>query len=158
MHIPRLEEAIEVCAKHLDQTNARNTEIEAFLTRYLLVLICATYEEQIERLVAKRALKVSDSHVSAFMQSATGNLIRGIRVSELSRFLGRFGDDYKQLFSAKVNDTDAHRAYDSIISNRHDTAHGPGAAMTFGELQRLFSDSLGVLDAFAEALGVLEDT
>jgi len=154
MQIAAIDNAIEVCRKHLDNTHSRNTEVEAFLTRYLVVMICAEFEERCEALVHDRARRVGDTYVAAFMQSASAQLLRSIGVGELSGFLNRFGRDCKEKFQQTVVNTDAHRAYDTIVSNRHDTAHRSGGGMTFDELASLYPKSLDVLQAFADALGL----
>jgi len=55
MRLVRIDQAIEACQAHLEKSGAIGTEIEAYLTRYLLVLICAAIEEEIESLIIERA-------------------------------------------------------------------------------------------------------
>jgi hypothetical protein len=57
MDLPAVDHAIEACRAHLEATGTSNTEIEAYLVRYLLVLTCGEYERTVEELVMARAHK-----------------------------------------------------------------------------------------------------
>ena len=59
MRLPRVDQAIDSCGEH-----AKGTEIEAFLTRHLLVLTCAAFEQEIESLVVERASKSGDAELA----------------------------------------------------------------------------------------------
>lgn len=150
----RVEAAIEVCEQHLDASGARNTEIEAYLTRYLLILIRDEYDREIDRLVAAKAASFGHGHAGSFVQSATWNVLRGIGIGELGKYLARFDGATRTAFRSSIIGTDSQRAYESVLANRKDTAHGPGSTMTFNELKQAFADSRKVLEAFGEALGV----
>lgn len=152
MDFPRIDNAMDVCAKHLAATASRGTEIESYLARYLLTLIYASYEERIKAMVAERGSRSADKHVGAFVKSAVHQLCRSIKVSEIAGILGRFGDDYKNAFTQEIENTKAHNAYDDIISNRHDTAHSEGANVTFGDIERFYADSKLVLEAIEKVL------
>jgi hypothetical protein len=43
MRLLRIDQTLELCENHLTSTKAEGTEIEALLTRSLLVLICAEF-------------------------------------------------------------------------------------------------------------------
>src|ERR1043166_7632241 len=152
MSLALLDHALDICAKHLDASNARNTEIAAYLTRYLVTLVCAVFEEEFEKIIARRVLLVNDQHLANFVIAATHQLLRSPKISELSGFLGKFGAECKESFSTKITNTTAHQAFDTIVQNRHTAGHQGGTALqiTFTELTQLLKDSRGILDAFAE--------
>lgn len=152
MKLNRIDHAIQTCKEYLDATASMGTEIEAYLTRYLLILISAVFEEEIKNIVAKRAALVKDTAVTAFVNSASRNLLRSIKTSEISGFLKKFGPDYKSDFSNKITNTRAEECFNTIISNRHITAHTSGSNMTFNELVQFYEEGHKVLDELVEVL------
>lgn len=155
MRLPQVEDAISTCKSHLDVTKTWGTEVEAYLTRHILVMIHAEYEQKIKNIVFEKVSGVSDKHLSSFIKSAIGTVVRSIRITELSGLLGKFGEDYKATFHEKMKESgNAQQAYESILSNRRLVAHGDAQSgqITFGDLEIWFKESLVVLDTFAEIL------
>ncbi len=153
MQFIRLEAQIEVCGKHLERSGARNSEIEAYLTRYLLAVAYAEIEAKVIDLISMRADLANDRPLSGFARSAAERLLRSLTVSELKGLLGRFGQECKQQFADRIENTPAHAAFDRIVQNRHITAHSTGSMLTFGEFTDAYGECVSVLDAFADALG-----
>jgi hypothetical protein len=79
MRLVRIDQAIEACQAHLENSGAIGTEIEAYLTRYLLVLICAAFEEEIESLIIERAARSGDPGLESFVRSAVGQIFRSLK-------------------------------------------------------------------------------
>jgi hypothetical protein len=105
MKLPRIDASISECKNHLDETASFGTEIEAFLTRYLLILMCATFEEEIEKIIIDRVDKSGDPKLSSFVKSCLGSVFRSIKTSEIAGLLGRFGAEFKDKFGQRVNGT-----------------------------------------------------
>lgn len=153
MRLPRIDKAIEVCGKHLEGSASVGTEIEAFLTRYLLVLMCASFEELIEDLVSARAAKSQDAALASFVRSAMGQVFRSVKTSEIAGLLGRFGQDQKTGFQDEMKRNErAETFFNNIVTNRDGTAHATGSNLTFSELVLFYSESHVVLDAVKSAL------
>src|SRR6266540_3241207 len=90
MRLVRIDQAIAVCQAHLQNSGATGTEIEAYLTRYLLVMICSTFEEEIKSLIIKRAAGSGDPGMESFVQSAMGRTsFRSLKTSDITDFLTR---------------------------------------------------------------------
>jgi hypothetical protein len=154
MRLIRIDQAIEACQAHLENSGATGTEIEAYLTRYLLVLICATFEEEIESLIIERAARSGDPGLESFVRSAVGLIFRSLKTSEIVGFLGRFGIDCKDRFRQELSTNErAETFFNNIVTNRHDTAHSAGSNVSFSELVRFYSEGHVVLDAVKAALG-----
>ena len=152
MKLAQVDEAIEACKNHLIKSNAMGTEIEAYLTRYLLILICAAYEEEIEKLFVQRASHTKDPHIVAFVSSTVRTRFRNPMTSKIAEMLGLFSSDYKEKFSNKVSGTRAETFFNNIAINRHSTAHSFGSNMTFSELVSTYNEAHTVLDAISEVL------
>jgi hypothetical protein len=147
MKISRIDRAIELCREHLDRTNSRGTEIEVYLTQYLLVLIYAAFEEEIERIVVERLCASSDPHIEAFAKSALDAVFRSMGISEIAGLLGRFSPEYKGRFQERISGTRAGTFFMNIVTGRHQTSHSAGAAVTFREVEAFYEEGHTVLDA-----------
>lgn len=154
MEFPGVDAAIDLCEEHLNTTSSRGTEVEAFLTRYLITVIYASYEAKIKELVAERGYSRDDEHLSRFMITAADRLCRSINISEVAGLLGLFGPDYKSGFQSRVH-ASMQIAYDNIINNRHGVAHEGNMNLTFDELRQSYVESCPVLDAIEDALELL---
>jgi len=154
MKLALIDRAIEACEEHLKSTNSRGTEIEAFLTRYLLVLICAAFEEEIEAIVIRRLSTSKDPHVEAFAKSALDAVFRSLKIKEIAGLLNRFGPEYKERFQGRLNGTKAETFFSNIVAGRHDTAHSLGANVTLRELIEFYEEGHIVLDVVQEICGV----
>lgn len=152
MDFPRVENALELCANHLDHTGTRNTPVEAVLVGYLLTITYAEYERAVRQLVSERGDLHGDHHLSAFMSWASERLIRSIAIGEIARVLGRFDDACLAAFKFSVHDTPIQVAFDNIVNNRHDVAHRLGARITLAEFETNYRASLPIFDAIQDAL------
>jgi hypothetical protein len=148
----RVRVAVETCRVHLDRTNSRNTEIEAYLTAFLLVYTYANLEEAARDLASARARRISDPPARAFATSAWPAVWRGLKVSELGEFLQRLGPSRREGFLAKAMAEGNHVAYGNVLANRHLTAHNLGGNMSFSELETTYAQCFRLIDAFAEGL------
>jgi HEPN superfamily RiboL-PSP-like protein len=144
--------AIEACQKHLDQTSSRNTDVEDFLTKFLLVHIYRVYESEIKRLVTERAMRSKDQYLVSYIASTIDRRLR-LKVGDLKDdILGRFGSDQKDVFD-EILDPDDVNYYTNIIVNRHSAAHDSGpVTITFDDISRTALRSGRVIDAFETAL------
>jgi len=152
MRLPRIDDAIERCRAHLDLSAARSTAIESFLVQHLLVLICASFELEVERLIDDRVGRSADPEVREFARSCVSQIFRNPQIGEISGLLGRFGDLPKSAFKSRVNGTRAETFFSSIVSNRHQVAHSLGPNLTLAELETAYAEAHSVLDAVRAAL------
>lgn len=153
MKLQRIDDAVESCREHLDRSTAWGTEIEAYLTRYLLVLMCALFEEEIKRIAIDRSSRTGDSGLIAFVTSAVGQVFRSVRTSEIAGLLGRFGVEPKEKFQAEMQNAQrAETFFNNIVVNRHDTAHSSGANISFRDLVQFYEEGHVVLDVVKRSL------
>ena len=153
MRLLRVDEMLELCDRHLSSTGAQGTEIDVLLTRSLLVLICAEFEQAIEAIIQQRCSSINDDSVKEFVGSCVDAVFRSVKSSEIAGLLNRFGGSYKETFKLK---TDANPAavtfYNNIVTNRHSVAHADGGNVTFLDVKRFYEEGHVVLDFFRETL------
>ena len=132
MKLNRVEMTIEVCQEHLNSTSSYGSQIEAFLTQQLLIIICAEIEKAIKEMIIAQARNRCSDDFQTFIQSCLNAIFRSIKSSEIAGLLNKFGTARKERFLELVDER-AKTAYDSIVVNRHNTAHGSGNDLTFRE-------------------------
>jgi len=155
MRLASIDHAIGVCERQLRSSGAGNTEVETFLTEYLLIHICAAFEEKIEQLVSSRAGASNDPAVNEFVDSVVGQVFRSVNTNEIARLLKRFGGACKAEFRKEMTAQPiAETFYKNIVTNRHQVAHrgSSHSALTFGDLVQYYDEGHVVLDAVGQAL------
>lgn len=147
-----LERNMALCKTHLEQTQCKGTEIEAFLTQFLLVSICGEYEKEIKRIVIERAQRSGDDQLVSYIERSLIR-VRNIKVKEIrEKILDRFSDNCLTRFNAKVIGTESETRYSNIVYNRDSGAHGGTINMTFDELLMSYDKAKSVINAVSEAL------
>jgi hypothetical protein len=152
MKLVAIDEAIKNCKEHLDKMDTKNREIETYLTHYLLVFICRTYEKEIKKIIVDRAKQTKDEHIVSFIEN-TIQAYRCLKIEDLKgNILGKFNKSLEVAFYQKIKGTDAEIRYRNIILGRDAVAHDRPVNMTFDELVTSYPVSSIVLDALAETL------
>jgi hypothetical protein len=153
----KVEDAITECTKHLTEKNAFGTEIEAYLTRYLLLLIFASFEEVLETAFISRAERSGDSFTAEYFKSEMPHKLQNVKISKLTELFKKFGSIYSTKFSDEVVVALQREvtAYGNIIRNRHMVAHETRfPQMTFNELKNSYSDSKIVINKIIEIINM----
>lgn len=147
MGLADVDSAIDACRKHLLSSGARGTEIEAFLTVYLLIRICGAYEKEIEGLVVARAKRSKDVEVALFVENTMKDY-HGLKVSDVKgKLLAKFGSTFVALFEEFLSqEQEAAQLYQNIVLNRHSIAHGKSINITFDELILSYPKSKKVVE------------
>jgi hypothetical protein len=147
MRILTIDETLDSCEKHLVRSGSAGTEIEALLTRAVLVLTCSLFEERIEQMISKRADNLNDPAMSAFFKSCINAVFRSTLSSELAGLMNRFGSDFKRRFLARIEGHErAISFYNNIVVNRHGAAHTHSINVTLRELRQFYEEGHVVLD------------
>jgi hypothetical protein len=150
MKLVAIDQAIESCNNHLTQCKAKGTEIEAYLTRYLLIFICANFEEEIEKIVINKVKKICDDSLISYVESSLSQIFRSIKTGEISGLLNRFGSQYKDKFQTMASGSQEETYFNNIVINRHMTAHSSGPNITFDELVLHYEKAHVILDYIVE--------
>jgi hypothetical protein len=153
MKIDRVDDTIIECKKHLLQFDAFGTEIEAYLTRYLLVLISSCFEEELEKIFIERANSTNDPFVIQYFTSEIPQKLKSVGITKLSEFIAKFGNKYKEKFKEEISMTREATLYGNLIKNRHLVAHETQApAMTFTEVVSSYEESNIIIDKIKQII------
>lgn len=155
MQCGRIEQQITLCENHLASLAIKNPEVEHFLVQYLLIRVCAEFEEKIVAMFAIRCSRGKDGHVKSFAKSRIPKALSQFNIGDIAGVLGLFGQDYKNEFQSMMDQSNIHCiAWNNLYTNRTAVAHGSGAQMTIAELRKYYTDGSCVLDALASVLGL----
>ncbi len=160
MKLAAVDNTLRLCEEHLTRTGTKGTEAEDLLTKYLLVVICREFEQEIRRLVLERVRLTKDPHIIAFIER-TIKFYRMLKVKDLKgNLLGKFSDEHVSRFEQKISEFqrdmgsgDILSDYGSVLTYRDTVAHGGSIFyMNLDELNRYYVNSLKVIEAFGDAL------
>jgi hypothetical protein len=154
MRIVRIEQTLERCEEHLSSSSAYGTEIESLLTQSILVIMCAEFEQMIERLVQQKCSSIEDSSIKEFLGSCVSAVFRSVKSTEMAGLLNRFGPSYKEAFKQKTEDHQmAVTFYNNIVTNRHRVAHSEGSNATFREVKTILRRRPCCFGPFSASIG-----
>lgn len=155
MRIERIDQILEVCARHLEATDTYGTEIETLLTSALVVRVYAEFEQQIDAIIEEKQDSIGDLAARAVF----GDLarVRGIRFRNLSDLFARLGEQYRASWAARQSQNpQAVTAYGLLLEQRHRIAHLEGTAATFQNVRAWYEAGHIVLDFFRETLRAVD--
>lgn len=149
MRLLRIDQALEICERHLDSTQSFNTPIESLLTQALLVISYAEFEQRIEATIEEKRTSGGDGPPGEIRYRSVGyDDLAGI----LEKFSGAYVATFKKQCNASVANQRAVTFYNNIVTNRHLVAHSSGAITTFPEFKKFYDEGHVVLDFFRETL------
>ena len=126
--------AAEDCESHLKATGAAGTEIESYLTQYLLVVLCADIQQEIYRLSEERTAAATDNCLSSFVAASARKILRSIGKADIAKYIEMFGAECKQKLNSQLTDEDV-TIYNNAVCGRHEVAHNPGRADFLAEFE-----------------------
>lgn len=151
MTIADLERDLQICQEHLRKTNSNNSDIDTFLTQFMLVRICGEYEIEIKRSINNRVKKTGDSNLAKFVENKID--VRSILISDIKgNIIKPLSSDGGNSFDFKTKDTEMASRYNNIVENRNYIAHGTYINMTFSELMDSYNIAKGIIQIINEEI------
>lgn len=149
----RTRAAIDECESHLNESNTWNTQVESYLTQYILVILCADVQQSVYLILNERVMSSpsEDFGVKKFAYAMGVKCLRSFSKSDLSKFLALFGEEVKEVFNRQLDDRIV-TIYNNALLRRHEVAHKAGGTTTFRELDDIYSASVKVLEAMVLSL------
>jgi hypothetical protein len=149
----RTHAAVQDCEEHLRTSGASGTEIESYLTQYLLIVLSADIQQEIYRLSEERTAAATDDGLSSFVGASARKILRSIGKPEIAKYLGMFGADCKNKLNSQLTDSEV-AVYTNAVSGRHEVAHNQGVLISFAEFKSALSAAEKILAAAAYSLGL----
>jgi len=127
------------------------TEIESYLTQYLLVVLCADVQQELYRLAEARASIANDQSLASFVAASSRKVLRSVGKKEIASFVEMFGSECKNKLNGRVDEASV-SMYSNAVGYRHDVAHKQGSSISFRELKDAVRAAEHLLMATSEAL------
>ena len=154
----RTRAAIDDCENHLNESDSWNTEVESYLTQYILVILSADVQQSVYSLLSERisSSRSDDAGLKSFAYSMGVKCLRSFVKSDLSKFLALFGDRVKQSFNLELDDRVV-TTYNNALNKRHEVAHNSGVTTTFRELEGIYAAAVKILEAMDLSLKLADE-
>ena len=152
-----LNDIILKCENHLFDTETYGTDIEYFLTEFLLITIHREYELCIKKCIIN---KISKSNGDDEVISYVENLIKyksGIKLDLIKQILKSFNENYVKKFADVISASEI-RSYSSITSNRITVAHKKPVDITISDLKDWHTLAKNIPKKFSDVLLNTEST
>ena len=147
-----IEQDLSACESHLMSTKSKGTNMESFLTQFLLIRICGQFEQEIDNIMTARACECNDPELISFIQSRFQSY-KHLKLDDLrGNVLKKFGEHIRDNFDQQIKDKDPEIRYSNIITNRDTAVHQGTLQITFDELKISYFEAKKVLLAFESAL------
>ena len=155
MKIRRIEEVFEIYDEHFPNRIGMDPKLKFMLVQALLIVIYSEFEQQFNDIVVERFSSAQDGSLVNYISSFNRGSVKGLRLRDISGFVGRFGQVHGDEFRRLVMENNiACDMYNSIVIDRHKAAHGSGSSETISGVRRLYNSGHIVLDLFRDALWV----
>lgn len=157
MRDAEIEFTIKTCETHLKAINSpEKSLIELYLTRYLLIFMVNKFENKIHQIISSHVRCNQGGHkINNYFEIKTKTEYKGKTTSKLCEYLKIFGTQYSDAFDKKThlkgNEVSVSH-YNSIIANRHGTAHATLSELKFVDLVRYYKEAHKVLDLLDASL------
>lgn len=147
---------LEQVREHLVATSSFQTPIEVFLSRSIVMTLCAELERTVEGLIFARIETNDDEEIIAFSKTVA-RIVRNIKPGEVADVLGRFGTDCKQRYRealvGSIGEAGLGRIGNLVVV-RDSFAHLKPPDVTFRDAEQAYGDGLALVASVRTALGL----
>lgn len=122
-------------------------EMESHWTRYLCILVSGFIEISVRIVYGEYAKRKASATSGYVMRQLNG--FQNARMQKIYELAGAFNDDWRRELE-KDTEGRLKEAVDSIVTNRHNIAHGRDVNLTFVDLRTYYKDAIKVLEMIDE--------
>ena len=152
----RTEAALDECRSHVGGAALAGSPIEAYLARYLAVVLCAEIEEAIRDAIWERVDNGStDAAVGTLIRNITRNFVKNATHAEVKSVVGRLGPEFGERYDLMVReflDDDGFQSLATLVRVRDQVAHRTPPAVTLAELEVALATARHLVGAVKRAL------
>lgn len=142
---------IKTCNEYLDRNKLRGTELESYLTKFLLISITGRFEEDIKRILLARICSCNDQQLTKYVEK---KFLRHkhLKLPDIrGEILTKFDGNLKIKFDKQIKG-DPETNYNNIVDNRNSAAHGRSIQLTFRDTVMAYGEAQKVIGALEDAL------
>ena len=153
-----LQDMINDCTSEITDIEAKIQTLPAmdkevrYLTNYALIRTSGTVEYVYRSIVADYFSRLSDSRVDTYLDSTVRKGSMSAKYEQMCNLLNRFDSnwckDFKRVVKADPNGEKMIAASKSLVTNRHNFAHGRNPTATFMDIKQYYQDVLQLISLF----------
>lgn len=149
MGLEDLERDLDMCVRHLRDTNNTKTRLGRLFVGFVLGHIYSEYQKYIRKAMVQRSKKSGDAKLSQYVELSTRRL--GMGASTLRR-------DVYEVFGGNHGKTPSHvsktawKTFDSLINLRNRAMHGEDVREELGDVVQMHTEARNVVYAIRLAL------
>lgn len=150
-----LQDLIDECTTEINDIETRIVAMPAldkgvrYLTHYALIKASGTAEFVYRSIVADYFSALSNSRIDTYLDAAIRQGSMSAKYSNMCTLLGKFDEQWQSSFKSAVkahpNSQRIIAASDSLVTNRHDFAHGKTPTATFNDIKNYYFDVLELI-------------
>lgn len=150
-----LQDLIDECTTELVDISAKISvlppldKLRLYLTKYALIKSCGTIEYVYRALVADYFDRSNLTQVPTYIDKTVRNGSMSATYDNMSGLLGKFDENWKRNFKNAVSQhPDSQRiisSANSLVTNRHQFAHGKTPTATFNDIKQYYTDALELI-------------
>lgn len=153
-----LQDLIKECSTEINDIESRIASMSAFdnevryLTYYALIKASGTAEFVYRSIVADYFSQLSSSRIDTYLDAAIRKGSMSAKYEMMCKLLGKFDEQWQKSFRSAVqahpNSQRIIAASNSLVTNRHNFAHGKTPTATFTDIKAYYLDVLELIKIF----------
>lgn len=158
-----IQQMIDSCKEELEDIESRLQTLSAtdscrkYLTNYSLIKACGTAEFAYRSIIADYFKKYASPQIDTYLENTIRNASSSAKYDNMSNLLAKFDKAWSDAFKAAVashvdgksNNKDGQRlisSSNSLITNRHNFAHGKNPTVGFLDIKNYFYDVVTLIN------------
>lgn len=153
-----LEDVLDECVRELEDIESRIDSLPPldkgrwYFTNYALIKVCGSAEFVYRSIVADHFSSLENPRIDTYLDSAIRQGSNSAKYENMCNILRKFDDqwctDFKNTVGARPDKDRLISASNSLVTNRHDFAHGKPPSATFLDIKQYFSDVVELIRIF----------
>lgn len=153
-----LQDLIDECTAEIKDIESRIANMPPldkavrYLTHYALIKASGTAEFVYRSIVADYFSALSDNRIDTYLDASVRKGSMSIKYNMMCKLLGKFDDQWQKNFKRAVENHQYSQkiitASNSLVTNRHDFAHGKTPTATFNDIKNYYYDVLELIKLF----------
>ena len=149
---------LDECTAELNDIEARINALPSldkgrqYFTNYALIKACGTVEFVYRSIVADHFSQLSNSRIHTYLDSTIRQGSNSAKYENMKQILNKFdtqwGTNFQMAVKANPDGKGGIGASNSLVTNRHNFAHGKSPTATFLEIKQYYTDVVSRIQIF----------
>lgn len=153
-----LQDMLDECTAELNDIEVRINALPSldkgrrYFTNYALIKACGTVEFVYRSIVADHFSQLSNSRIDTYLDTTIRQGSNSATYDNMKKILNKFDAQWGKNFQTAVNGNPKGQQFigasNSLVTNRHNFAHGRVPTATFLEIKQYYTDVVSLVQIF----------